>query len=142
MWGGRHLLRNWELFSENRKRNQGFTLLEIMVSISIIAIVFVAIYQMHFTTLTLTQRTHFSTTAPVLAQQKMAQLETSGFKDLSETAGDFQKTYPGYRWQVVVDGVNSEILGNASKNLKRIELTIFQPGGKNTFSIRTYRFIK
>lgn len=126
----------------NRERNQGFTLLEIMVSISIIAIVFVAIYEMHFTTLSLTQRTQFSYTAPILAQHKLAQFEQSGFGNLTRTDGDFQDIHPGYRWKITVEDVDSKILGSVSKELKKVDLTIFQPGEKDVFSIRTYRFIR
>ncbi len=132
----------WGSFSKNWKQNHGFSLLEIMVSISIVAIVFVAIYEMQFPTLALTLHTHFSTAAPVLAQRKMAQLEQSGLKDLTETAGDFEKIHPGYRWKVVVENVNSDILGRASKDLKKIDLTIFHPDEKSSFSIRTYRYIR
>ncbi len=113
-----------------------------MVSISIIAIVFVAIYEMHFTTLSMTQSTQFSITAPALAQQKMAQFEQSSFEDMAETSGNFGETYPGYRWKIIIDPVESEILGNIATDLKKIDLTIFQPNEKATFSIRTYRLFR
>lgn len=136
------MLRNNKPFLWIQKQYQGFTLLEIMVSISIIGIVFVAIYEMHFTTLAMTQTTQFSTTAPALAQQKMAQFEQSAFEDLTEMSGDFGETYPGYRWKIVIDSVESQILGNISTDMKKIDLTIFQSNDRGTFFIRTYRLLR
>jgi general secretion pathway protein I len=129
-------------FLRIQKQYHGFTLLEIMVSISIIGIVFIAIYEMHFTTLTMTQTTQFSTTAPTLAQQKIAQFELSAFEDLTEMSGDFGETYPGYRWKIAIDPVDSQILGNISTDMKKIDLTIFQSEDRGTFFIRTYRLLR
>ncbi len=136
------MLKGNKSFLRIRNRYHGFTLLEVMVSISIIAIVFVAIFEMHFTTLSMTQSTQFSITAPALAQQKMAQFEQSSFEDMAETSGDFGETYPAYRWKIVIDPVESEILGNISTDLKKIDLTIFQSNERATFSIRTYRLLR
>ncbi len=38
--------------------------------------------------------------------------------------GDFGETFPGFNWQVTIDAVVSEALGETAENLKKIDLRI------------------
>ena len=120
----------------------GFTLLEIMVAVSIIAIVLVSVYKMHAQTLSMNYTARFYTTAPLLAQRKMAELEITSLKDLAEDAGDFGDDFPNYRWNVAVNDVESEALGQNAANLKKIDVTIALNNDELTYSLRTYKLYR
>jgi len=127
--------------NESRRISNGFTLLEIIVSISIIAIVLTAIYRMHFQTIFAVQIARFHVIAPLLAQKKMAQIERTGFADVANESGDFGDKFPGFTWSASINDVESEILGDVANDLKRLDVTI-SFNDDLTYSIRTYRFIR
>ena len=54
------------------EESPGFTLLEVMVAISILAIALVAVFGSQSQSLSLANEAKFNTTAPFLAQSKMA----------------------------------------------------------------------
>ena len=62
----------------NTPKDSGFTLLEILVAISIISIALIAVYRLYTQTLSMHQFQIFNTQAPMLAQKKMA--ERVGFE--------------------------------------------------------------
>ena len=77
----------------------GFTLLEIMVCLSIISIVLIAIYRMHSQTLLMNQSTQFYTTAPLLAQRRLTEVELDNsydFKALIRNEFDIVIMNPPY----------------------------------------------
>jgi general secretion pathway protein I len=114
----------------------GFSLLEVMVAMAIMAIVLVAVYRMHSQTLSMTAAARFQTEAPLLAQRKLAEIEASQ-DSFGPDSGDFGDDFEGYRWTVAVEDVVSEALGEVSQDLKRIDLVISSDAG--SFEIRTYR---
>ncbi len=126
--------------TRNLQSDFGFTLLEIMVSVSIIAIVLVSIYKMQAQTISMNYEARFYATAPLLAQFKMTEQETKSLEDLTSDSGNFGDDFPGYSWSMAVDDVESEALGNTAKDLKKIDVTIFLNDDEFTYSLRTYRF--
>ncbi|MEE8551661.1 MAG: prepilin-type N-terminal cleavage/methylation domain-containing protein [Desulfobacterales bacterium] len=131
---------NLQRRTRNLQSDFGFTLLEIMVAVSIIAIVLVSVYKMHAQTISMNYEARFYTTAPLLAQLKMAELETKSLEDLSSDSGNFGDDFPGYGWKVGIDDVESEALGDTAKDLKKIDVTVFLNNDEFTYSLRTYRF--
>ena len=126
--------------TRNLQSDFGFTLLEIMVAVSIIAIVLVSIYKMQAQTISMNYEARFYATAPLLAQFKMTEQETKSLEDLTSDSGNFGDDFPGYSWSMAVDDVESEALGNTAKDLKKIDVTIFLNNDEFTYSLRTYRF--
>ena len=120
--------------------NFGFTLLEIMVALSIIAIVLVSVYRMHAQTIAMNQSARFYTTAPLLAQRKMAELETKSLKELADGAGKCGDDFPDYNWVVTINDVESQALGKTAENLKKIDVTVSAGNDKFAYNLRTYRF--
>ena len=102
----------------------GFTLLEIMVAISILVLVLVTVFKMHIQTLTMHNAARFQTAAPLLAQKKITEIETETIDALVPGSGDFGDRFPGYTWKVSIDDVQSEILGTVADNLKLIGVTV------------------
>ena len=122
-------------------RARGFTLLEVMVAMAIMAIVLVSVYRMHSQTLTMNTASRFYTQAPLLAQSKMAQLESGGTEIIAGDSGDFGEEFPGYTWNVTVEDVPSEALGEVASDLKRIDLLVSYNDNEYTYNVRTYRLI-
>ena len=118
----------------------GFTLMEVMVAMAIMAIVLVSVYRMHTQTLTMNAAARFYTQAPLLAQSKLAQLETGSSEPISGDSGDFGEKFPGYSWTVVTEDVSSEVLGE-SGDLKRIDIKVSFNNDEYTYDFRTYRVL-
>lgn len=111
-----------------------------MVAVAIIAIALVSVYKMHAQTLSMNYTTRFYTTAPLLAQSKMAEFSIKSLNELTGAAGDFGNDFPNYHWQVTVNDVESETLGQSADNFKKIDVTIALNNDESTYSLRTYRF--
>ena len=122
--------------------DSGFTLIEIMVAVSIIAIVLVSVYKMQAQTITMNCEARFYATAPLLAQLKIAEVEKENLGGYADNSGDFGDEFPGYTWNVVIEDVESELLGNITKNLKKIDVNISLNTDDFTYSLRTYRFMQ
>jgi general secretion pathway protein I len=120
----------------------GFTLLEVLIALAIMAVVLAAVYRMQSQTLSMTTANRFYTIAPMLAQGKMAQLETASDDIIAEDSGDFGEKFPGYSWSVATAEVSSEALGEVGKDLKQIEVTVALNENEYVYSIRTYRLMR
>ena len=120
----------------------GFTLLEVMVAIAILAIVLVSVYRMHSQTLAMSTAARFYTQAPMLAQSKLAQIEVDSSGITGTDSGDFSDKFPGYTWRLSTEEVASEALGEIAADLKRIDLTVVLNNDEYIYNVRTYRFIR
>ena len=118
----------------------GFTLLEVMVALAVMSIVLVSVYRMHSQSLTMNSAARFYTLAPLLAQNKMAGLETLSSDGFPDDSGDFGEQYPGYSWRTSLTEVSSEVLGEVADDLKRIDITVSYNNNQFSHSLRTYRF--
>ena len=113
-----------------------------MAAVSIIAIVLVSVYRMHAQTISMNYSAKFYTTAPLLAQNKIAKVETMSSEEQLDSSGDFGDEVPGYRWKISMEDVESELLGETAKDLLRVDVTISLNDDENSYSLRTYRFIR
>lgn len=120
-----------------RKRVRGFTLIEIMVAVAVVAIVFVSFYKLFSQSITADSTTRFYTIAPLLAQQKMTEIKDGITVTDYGGAGTFEK-YPGYTWQVQILDLTSESLGKAVSDLKQVDITISGRDDSGKFSLRAY----
>jgi len=118
----------------------GFTLLEVMVAVAILAIVMVSVYKMHSQSITMITEARFYTQAPMLAQSKLAELETTSKGEIADDSGDFGEDFPGYNWKVSVNEMMNEALGEVSNDLKRIDVTVTYNSDEFVYSFRAYRF--
>jgi general secretion pathway protein I len=119
----------------------GFTLLEVMVALAVVAIALLAVYRMHSQTLFMDTRGRFDTTAAMLAREKLADIDTSKLQDLTSDSGDFGEDYPGYGWQIESEDVTSDLFKKDGPVLKRITLTISLNGDESQFTVTTYRYL-
>ena len=134
-----HMMRT--IFSKKQRdlSGQAFTLLEVMVAMSIIAIALTSVFHVQFQTILLNNNARFDITAPLLARSRMAQIEIS-LKDIStEESGDFGENYPGYSWHHNIEDIESETLGEESSRLKRIEVMVSLNNDEYVYRIGAYR---
>ncbi len=129
-------------YTKPYRSSAGFTLLEIMVAISIIAIVLVTVYRMHAQTISMNFISRFNTVAPVLAKKILTQNETKTLDELADDSGDFGKEFSDYKWQVSVKEVESDALGEIAKDLKQIEVTVSLKKDEDVYTLRSYRFFR
>ena len=123
-----------------RKRStSGFTLLEVMVAMSVMAIVLVSVYRMHSQTLTMNTAARFYTQAPLLAQKKMAEITTTSSGISASDSGDFGEDFPGYSWQVSATDVSSELLGEVADDFRRLDVTVAYLNNQFSYRLTTYR---
>lgn len=121
------------------KSSRGFTLLEVVIAVAIIATGFFAVYSLHIQTLAAAEDVRFYIKAPLLAQTRLAEAE-GNIKDMADGSGDFGEGYEGYAWKMKVSDVTNEILGTTSEKMKKIELQIILNEGENTYDITAYRY--
>jgi len=119
--------------------HKGFTLLEIMISISIIALIFTSLFKMQASTTELATAIKFDTIAPILAKQILANINT-----LSKTEGDFGNEFPGIKWNYKIlepSFQRLEFISQASQSrLKKIELEITDSLHQRVYKVTTWRY--
>ena len=124
------------------ERNRGFTLLEVMIAMAIIAIALVAVLGSQSQILTLASEAKFNTTAALLAQSKMAEIETESMENLSSDSGDFGEDFPNYHWECTVGDLSLAGVEEALDFLKQIDLAVYWGNSEHyQYRLRLYRFV-
>ena len=126
-------------------KNEGFTFLEVMVSLCMIAIAFISVYKMQSQSIRMATAAGFYSTAPFLAQQKLAELDafTAGNRPFAENAGSFKGNFTGYGWQTRIEEVHSEVLGaQTSQDLKKIVISVYSKDDEKSYQLTAYRFLR
>ena len=85
-----------------QKKENGFTLMEVMIAMTILAIALVAIFQSQSQSISMSTDSRFMTTASLLAQSKMVEVEAASTLDNQTKDGDFGPDYPQYVWHLEV----------------------------------------
>ncbi len=123
-------------FFPGRKKpvEDGFTLLEVMLAMSILAIALVAVFQSQSQSISMMARSRFDSAAPLLAQAKMAEIEAISSADVTSDSGDFGDDYPGYSWSF-------EIMGTEIPGVEKVEVAVKNENMKseNIFILELYR---
>jgi general secretion pathway protein I len=102
----------------------GFTLLEVMVAMAIIAIALTAVLGSQSQSVSLASEAKFYTTAAFLAQGKMAEIRLKKPDDLTSDSGDFGEDFPGYLWQVTLSSVNLDNMEDITDRFAQVDLEI------------------
>ncbi len=81
---------------------RGFTLLEVLVALAIIAFAVVGLLGLHARNIRIIARDQNMTRATLLGRELISQIQfqvsTNGLQDLGDSSGTFDG-YPGYRWE-------------------------------------------
>jgi general secretion pathway protein I len=118
---------------------RGFTLLEVLVALAVLAIALTSIYRLQGQTYLMSASARFYSIAPQLARIKLAEVERQKFKDIIGGSGAFGEDYPGYAWKLSVEDMPSDLITSQQYHLARIEITVSNDE-ENSYELRTYRF--
>jgi general secretion pathway protein I len=120
---------------------EGFTLIEVMVALAIIAIALTSVFKKHGQTLSMSHSSRFYTMAPLLCQKKLSEIEQEELTKPLDESGDFGESFPGFSWRVTVERVESEALDEPF-TLSRIDVTVSDEAGGMTHQLRSYRYVE
>lgn len=116
--------------------NRGFTLLEVMIALAIVAIAMVTLLGLANRSIAVNARLQKITQATLLAQGKMNEIEiaaSQGGTGTTEQSGTFDTPFDGYRWEVayqdtplpsVKEVIVTVLWGDRQKN-EMVDLTSF-----------------
>jgi prepilin-type N-terminal cleavage/methylation domain-containing protein len=96
----------------NKKgKDHGFTLLEVVICLGLIALVLVAVFHLQAQNLDLQSEAQFVTIATCLLQERLSQIQALEKIEDGTYSGDFGKDYPDYTYKQEVSEVpDTEIL--------------------------------
>ena len=121
---------------------KGFTLLEVMVALSIIVIVLTALIGTQSQGMSMAIESKFNTTAALLARDKMSRLELVPDDEISSDSGDFGDDFASYGWTLEVEPLHIPGVEEADGRLLRLDLVVFlKDDDKFQYGIRQYRFV-
>jgi general secretion pathway protein I len=117
-----------------QNKANGFTLMEVMIAMAILAIALVAVFQLQSQSISMSTDSRFMTTAALLAQSKMVEAEAGSNLVNHSEDGDFGPDYPQYTWRL-------EVGDTKLPQFKKIEVTVtnklFISGG--TYKLVLYK---
>lgn len=125
------------------KKQNGFTLLEVMIAISILAIALTVLLGNQSQSLRLAEESRFAFTASLLIKEKLSDFQIAG-EELTSTEGDFGDDYPGYFWSVEVETPDFEdypALAGAEQFIQQIDLKVSTADEKQTLTIRRHKLV-
>jgi general secretion pathway protein I len=113
-------------------RTAGFTLLEVLVAVAIVAIALVTFLGLHLRSLDATIRAQDLTTAVLLAQGKMATM--GEFPDTGQEQGKFEgPELERFQWATAVTEHTLDALdGGQIVTVRRLEVTVSWADGQQT----------
>jgi general secretion pathway protein I len=116
--------------------SRGFSLLEVMIAMAILAISLVAVYQSQSQSLSMAAGARFLTTASLLAQSRMAEIDAADPRGVTAGNGDFGEDFLDYHWQVELEQTEIAVL-------KKIILTVTNSRMvvRNTYVLVLYKVL-
>lgn len=118
----------------------GFTLLEVMVAVAILAITLVTLLGMQSRSLSLATEAKFNSVASMLALAKLAEIE-SGLTALESDSGTFGDDFPGFAWKIESTDASSDVpeaLAQLEQPFSKIELSVTWEGTPMTYQLVYY----
>ncbi len=122
---------------------RGFTLLEVLVAMVIMAVTLLTLLLLHSGTIRLAGAARFTGSIPILAESVLADqmADSSGF---TRASGRFGPEFDGLEWTCTVMDITWEDPVNLSDQqldrLKKIEIEIFAPNTGRSWSMTTWRY--
>ena len=116
-------------------KDAGFTLLEVMIAVAILAIALTSLFGSQSSSVALATETRFNIQAPLLAQLQLARLHSA--EEIIADSGDFGDEFPGFEWDLTVEDAlfpDSELLQQLDSKLQHLILVI--SWGEELFSYR------
>jgi len=118
----------------------GFTLLEVMVAVAVIAIAFVTLIGAQSQSVSIATRSKFDAMASLLAQRKIAELNLLDYNELAGGEGNFGEDSPNFTWRVKVTELSEGDTGIKGSDgmLKAVDVTVLIEQDANlSYALRT-----
>ena len=100
-----------------QNKANGFTLIEVLLAMALLAIGLVAVFQSQSQSISMSTDSRFMTTAALLAQSKMVEVEAGSTLANHTEDGDFGSDYSQYIWHL-------EVGDTQLPQFKKIEVTV------------------
>ena len=113
----------------------GFTLLEVMVALLIIATSFVVLLHTRNQSVITADYAKRATVATLLASEKMSDIEQEDFPDTGDDSSNFGDDYPEYRWKTSVSDTTYE-------NIREVKVEILWGEGNSERSIGLVNYVR
>ncbi|MFC1884867.1 prepilin-type N-terminal cleavage/methylation domain-containing protein [Thermodesulfobacteriota bacterium] len=105
------------------RKDKGFTLLEIMISLGLIAVSLLAVSQLQTRNLDQQIEARFITLAGCLAKNRLAIIESGEALVMGESSGEFGEPYPFFSYEEEIQEIAD------FQGLYRVRIRIFQKEG-------------
>lgn len=96
------LQQGFSLITHRARLIAGFTLLEVLVALSILSLALVVLLGLRNRDIDLVSTAREVTIATALAKMKMVEAQVEGFPELGEISGEFEEGYSGFHWRKVI----------------------------------------
>ena len=120
--------------THNTLREHGFTLLEVMISLLIIATSFVVLLHSRNQSIIAADYARSVTIATLLASEKMGEMEQGEVSSSGDDSGGFED-YPGYSW-------HSAVSDTAYEHMKEVKVEISWGDGAGKRSVDLVNYIR
>lgn len=129
---------NSEASGMRKAAENGFTLLEVLVSLSIIAIVMVSVIRLQGQTIEMCQAVQFYSIAPFLAQDKISEtvLDPGAFH--GGATGDFSPDLSGWTWEVKIEKKQMQLKESPQVEIAEIRVKIKQEPDGFRYTLSQY----
>ncbi len=114
----------------------GFTLLEVMIAMAILAITLVAVFQSQSQSISMAGDSRFLTTASLLARSRMVEIDAADPREVAAGSGDFGDDFPDYRWQVEIGDTEIEVLKKISLTVTNSRMLV-----RNSYRLTLYKVV-
>ena len=115
--------------------NAGFTLLEVMIALLIIATSFVVLLHTRNQSVITADYAKRATVATLLASERMSDIELEDFPDTGEDSSNFGDDYPEYRWKTSVSDTTYE-------NIREVKVEVLWDEGRSERSVGLVNYVR
>ncbi len=119
----------------DKKCRSGFTLLEVMVALLIIATSFVVLLHTRNQSVIAADYAKRATVATLLASEKMSDIEHGDFPETGEESSNFDDDYSEYRWKTSVSDT-------AYENIREVKVDVQWGDGSSVRSVGLVSFVR
>lgn len=131
-------MRQKYLKAEAKAGDGGFTLLETLIALAILAIALVAVFRLQYQSIDLSEEIAFNANAPFLAEKLLSDLEREGIEAAANTAGTFPEGLPPYSWQIDIARVALPVGEATPPELWKIDINVAS-GERLNYHLTTFR---
>jgi general secretion pathway protein I len=115
-------------------RQQGFTLLEVMVALAILAITLVVIFSQQATSIDWGNEARIITKATFLAQERMTGVLAQDRLSIGEKEGEAQEEIPPLKWKTMVEE-------SATDRMKKITVLVLWKEGDRERDLKLVTYV-